>query len=70
MSFLVHFVRGDAAPGAETMAGTAMVRYVEGGSLLLGRGPTAELRFDETTVSLEHARLQYREGRLEVADLG
>ncbi|HXT22618.1 MAG TPA: FHA domain-containing protein, partial [Thermoanaerobaculia bacterium] len=70
MSFLIQRVRAGAEPGAETIAGTALVQYVEGDSLLVGRGPTARLRFDEPTVSLEHARLQLREGRLEVADLG
>ena len=70
MSFLVHRVRAGAAPGGETIAGTALVQYVEGDTLLVGRGPTAQLRFDEPTVSLEHVRLQQREGKLEVADLG
>ena len=73
MSFLIQRVRAGAAPGSETIAGTALVQYVEGDSLLIGRGPTAQLRFDETTVALEHARLQQRPsegGRLEVADLG
>lgn len=70
MSFLVHRVRAGAEPGGETIAGTALVQYVEGDTLLVGRGPTAQLRFDEATVSLEHARLQQREGKLEVADLG
>jgi hypothetical protein len=70
VSFLVQRVRAGAVPGSETFAGTALVQFVEGDSLLVGRGPTAQLRFDETTVALEHARLQHREGRLEVVDLG
>ena len=73
MSFLVHRVRAGAVPGSETIAGTALVQYTEGDSLLIGRGATARLRFDETTVALEHARLQQHPseaGRLEVADLG
>ena len=70
MSFLVHRVRAGAEPGGETIAGTALVQYVEGDTLLVGRGPTARLRFDEPTVSLEHARLEQRHDRVEVTDLG
>jgi hypothetical protein len=69
MSFVLHQVRGNLEPGAE-IAGTALMQYVEGEGLLIGRGAGAQLRFEEAAVALEHARLELREGRLELADLG
>ncbi|HEV8630455.1 MAG TPA: FHA domain-containing protein, partial [Thermoanaerobaculia bacterium] len=69
MSFVVQRVRGGLESGVE-LAGTALMQFIEGDILLVGRGATAQLRFDETTVALEHARLRLREGSLELEDCG
>ena len=69
MSFILNRVRGDFELGGE-IARTTLVQYVEGDSLSIGRGTGAQLRFDESTVALEHAVLRLREGRLEVVDGG
>jgi FHA domain/Class III cytochrome C family len=72
MAFLIRRVlgaKGDA--DARGLSGTAQMSQVAGDMLLLGRGGAANLRFAETSVALEHARVdRLAGGGLEIVDLG
>jgi hypothetical protein len=69
MSFILQRVRGDVE-GAGEFTRTALMQHVGGDSLLVGRGASAQLRFEEAAVALEHARLERRPGGLEIVDCG
>jgi hypothetical protein len=50
---------------------TSQMKHVPGDTLLIGRGAAAQLRLEEASISLEHARIgPAAEGGLEIVDLG
>ncbi len=49
---------------------TRLVELREGEAILVGRAPPADLVVEDMTISRQHARFLYREGRVEVEDLG
>ena len=49
---------------------TRLVELREGDSILVGRAPPADLVVEDMTISRQHARFSYREGQVEVEDLG
>jgi two-component system, NtrC family, response regulator AtoC len=49
---------------------TRLVELREGEAILVGRAPPADLVVEDMTISRQHARFVYREGHVEVEDLG
>ncbi|HEX5657340.1 MAG TPA: FHA domain-containing protein, partial [Polyangiales bacterium] len=49
---------------------TRLVELREGEAILVGRAPPADLVVEDMTISRQHARFIYRDGRVEVEDLG
>jgi DNA-binding NtrC family response regulator len=49
---------------------TRLVELREGDSILVGRAPPADLVVEDMTISRQHARFSYRDGHVEVEDLG
>jgi two-component system, NtrC family, response regulator AtoC len=49
---------------------TRLVELREGDSILVGRAPPADLVVEDMTISRQHARFTYRDGHVEVEDLG
>jgi DNA-binding NtrC family response regulator len=49
---------------------TRLVELREGETILVGRAPPADLVVEDMTISRQHARFVYRDGHVEVEDLG
>ena len=70
MPFLLQRVE-DESSVTRGFTRTSQMKHVPGDTLLIGRGAAAHLRLDETSISLEHARIgPAADGGLEIVDLG